>query len=386
MSEPEPTAPGGTHPEHRPRVLQVLGSSAGGVARHVAQVAAAARPRGFDVLVAGPSALAASVSGGGALPYEPVEISDRPGRGDVVVVRRLRALASGADVVHAHGLRAGALVVLALTGRRRRPGVVVTLHNLPVGGTAVAAVAAVLERLVARGGDVVLGVSGDLVARAAARGARLTERALVPSPARPAPSRSRSEVRAALGLDQQQLVLTVGRLAPQKGLDLLCDAAAALGRGPDGEGPGSAVVWLVAGEGPLERELSDRITAEHLPVRLLGRREDVPDLLAAADVVVSTARWEGQPLGVQEALAVGAAVVATDVGGTREVTGDAAVLVAPHAAQIAAAVRSLLHDEDRRRALGVAARAQAGRLPDLDATMDQLERVWRSAIGRGGPG
>ncbi len=53
----------------------------------------------------------------------------------------------------------------------------------------------------------------------------------------------------------------------------------------------------------------------------------MPDLLAAADVVVSSALWEGQPVGLQEALHAGAAIVATDVGGTAAVVGDAAVLV-----------------------------------------------------------
>ena len=65
------------------------------------------------------------------------------------------------------------------------------------------------------------------------------------------------------------------------------------------------------------RRSQARIDAEHLPVRLLGHRDDVPDLLAAADVVVSSAVWEGQPVGIQEALHAGAAVVATDVGGHR---------------------------------------------------------------------
>ena len=62
---------------------------------------------------------------------------------------------------------------------------------------------------------------------------------------------------------------------------------------------------------------------------LLGRRDDVADLLAAADVVVVASLWEGQPLAVQEALRAGPPVVATDAGGTAEVTGDAAVLVPP---------------------------------------------------------
>ena len=72
-------------------------------------------------------------------------------------------------------------------------------------------------------------------------------------------------------------------------------------------------------------------------MRLLGHRDDVPDLLAAADVVVSSAVWEGQPVGLQEALHAGAAVVATDVGGTAAVVGDAALLVPPADAGLAGA-------------------------------------------------
>lgn len=393
MADPTPTEPrprGPRPPEPRPteggptdrgagapgdglRVLQVLGSSAGGVARHVAEVASGAAGRGTRVAVAGPAALAHQVGRGG-VPYVAVEITDRPGPGDVVALRRLRALAAAADVVHAHGLRAGALSVLAARTARPAPRVVVTLHNLPVGGRAILAVARALEVVVARGADAVLGVSGDLVARAAALGARRTERALVPAPPHRAPSATPADVRAALGVpDAAPLVVTVARLAPQKGLDVLCDAAGALTT-PD-------AVWLLAGDGPLEGELRDRVATQSLPVRLLGRRDDVADLLAAADVVVSTARWEGQPLGVQEALAAGAAIVATDVGGTQEVTADAAVLVPVYAAAVAREVDALLADPVRRRALGAAARARAAGLPGPDDTLDQLERVWRDAAG-----
>ena len=363
-------------------VVQVLGSSAGGVARHVAQVAAGAVERGARVTVAGPTALQEQVAAGTGASFRAVEIADRPGAHDVRTVRALRTLIAEADVVHAHGLRAGALVVLAARSSRRRPGVVVTLHNLPVGGRGVTAVASVLERVVARGADAVLGVSGDLVARARERGAAVVERALVPAPPRRGVERSAPEVRAELGVqDGTGLVLTVARLAPQKGLDLLCEAAALLRDGPTGTGaPG--VLWVVAGDGPLQGGLEERISAQRLPVRLLGRREDVPDLLAAADVVVSTARWEGQPLGIQEALALGAAVVATDVGGTGEVTGDAAVLVPPDAQRLADEVAALLGDVSRRAALQAAAVRRAELLPRLSDTLDQLERVWRAASHR----
>ncbi|GGB96593.1 glycosyltransferase family 4 protein [Cellulomonas carbonis] len=357
------------------RVLQVLGSSAGGVARHVAQLADAGSTRGWRVVVAGPTGVRDAVAPRGGPPFAPVEITDRPGRGDVGSVRRLRRLAVGADVVHAHGLRAGALVVLAVQGLRRRPRVVVTLHNLPVGSRLVRATAQVLWTVVGRGADVVLGVSGDLVALARAHGARRAERALVPAPPL-RPAAPRASTRAALGVGEDtNLLVTVARLAPQKGLDVLCDAAGALDL-PD-------VLWLVAGDGPLEAEVASRVAAERLPVRLLGRRSDVADLVAAADVVVSTARWEGQPLNVQEALALGAPLVATDVGGTAEVTGNAAVLVPPDGGAVAAAVRSLLADDDARAGLGRAAAQRATTLPDLAAVLDQLDRVYRT--GEAGP-
>ncbi|EYR63315.1 glycosyl transferase, partial [Actinotalea ferrariae CF5-4] len=244
---------------------------------------------------------------------------------------------------------------------------------LPVGGRGVRAVAGILEQVVGRGADVVLGVSGDLVARAESRGARRAERALVPAPPLPVAG-PRALTRAALGVgDDVVLLLTVARLAPQKGLDLLADAAGAL--------RSKGILWLVAGDGPLQGELEGRAASQRLPVRVLGRREDVADLLAAADVVVSTARWEGQPLGIQEALALGAPVVATDVGGTREVTQDAAVLVEPDAARIAAAVDALVEDPKRRADLAHRARRRAAQLPDLAATLDQLDRVYRAARG-----
>jgi len=146
-------------------------------------------------------------------------------------------------------------------------------------------------------------------------------------------------VRAGLGLgDRTALAVVVARLAPQKGLDLLLDAHRELGGGEPLD-----LLTVVAGDGPLRAPLQARIDAEHLPVRLLGHRDDVPDLLAAADVVVSSAVWEGQPVGIQEALHASAAVVATDVGGTGAVVGDAALLVPPgDPISLARAIRDVL--------------------------------------------
>ncbi|ACQ80600.1 glycosyl transferase group 1 [Beutenbergia cavernae DSM 12333] len=355
----------------RPRVVQLTGSSAGGVGRHAREIAAGLAPW-YDVVLAGPADVVDAFDG----PTRLVEIGDRPQLRDLTAIRELRTLARGSDVVHAHGLRAGGLAVLALRGlpRARRPRLVVTLHNLPVGSTRVRLVSAVLERLVARGADAVLGVSGDLVERARERGARLTDRALVPAPPRGHP---RPIDRAALGVAPGDgLLVTVARLAPQKGLDVLADAAALLAR------DGVAVRWLVAGHGPLLTELTRRVQTEALPLGLLGYREDALDLLAGADVVVSTARWEGQPLWLQEALAVGAPIVATDVGGTGEVTAGAAVLVPDgDASAIANAVAALLADPERRSRMHAAARERADHLPRLADVAAQLRRIYGLLLG-----
>lgn len=356
------------------QIVQVSGSSAGGVGRHVREISALLAASD-SVLLAGPAAVVADAPPGVAAHV--VTITDRPRPGDVAALRALRRLARGADVVHAHGLRAGALAVLATRGAHR-PAVVVTLHNLPVGGRAVTGVATALEMLVARGADAVLTVSGDLAQRARRRGARRVAHALVPAPPRRPPAHTTAEVRERLGLaPAERLVLTIARLAPQKGLDVLCDTARLLARPPD-RSPPVPLHWLVVGDGPLAEAVRLRITEERLPITLAGRRDDVPDLLTAADVVVSTSTWEGQPLAVQEALAAGAAIVATDVGGTREVTGPAADLVTPGSARhLAAAVHRVLTDPAHRDRLRQAARARAAELPGPADVVDQLHRLYR---------
>jgi glycosyltransferase involved in cell wall biosynthesis len=205
------------------------------------------------------------------------------------------------------------------------------------------------------------------------------ERALVPAPHRD-PSGPVGQVRARLRADLEVgeatvVLLTVARLAPQKGLPVLLDAVAALASGrPDG-----AVAAVVAGDGPLAGQLAAELTAREVPVplRLLGARDDVADLLAAADALVLSSRWEGQPLAVQEALRAGVPVVATDAGGTAEVTGDAAILVPPgDAAALAAALARVVDDADLRRDLAERAAARALTLPSDAAAVRQVLAVY----------
>lgn len=366
------------------RLLLVLGSSSGGVVRHVEQLVnevSETLGADLDVRIAGPTDHAARFSGRG---YALVPIGPRPQLRDLVNILSLRRRLRGANVVHAHGLRAGALTVLAASTllAARRPRIVVTLHNVTVGSWRTRFISRVLERLVARGSQVVLGVSSDIVDSVRNLGTAAVTRALIPAPNGFAMAdRSPEQVRTELGIaPTTSIILTVARLAPQKGLDTLLATAQVLKDGP-GQGdwvnqPEFPFIWLVAGAGPRELELAERITEANLPVRLLGSRSDVADLLAAADVVVSTAVWEGQPIGIQEALHAGAAIVATDAGGTQEVTGDDGAVIVPvgDAQQAAIQTARLLADTGLRDAQRAAARRRAQELPSpADMTRQVLD-------------
>jgi glycosyltransferase involved in cell wall biosynthesis len=178
-----------------------------------------------------------------------------------------------------------------------------------------------------------------------------------PARFRPDPE-ARQRIRTALGVcNEQVVVLAVSRLVWHKGYPEL---AAAMRMVPD------AALWVVG-----ERLISDRGPdmatllrnaglGERL--RLLGYREDVPDLMAAADIFVLPSRFEGLPMSVIEAMLTGLPVIATNVRGPAEqvvpeVTG---VLVQPgDSAQLAAALQRLAADPMLRTRMGAAGRARA---------------------------
>ncbi|MDN5601514.1 MAG: glycosyltransferase, partial [Brachybacterium sp.] len=121
---------------------------------------------------------------------------------------------------------------------------------------------------------------------------------------------------------------------------------------------------------------------EHLPVELLGRREDVPVLLERADLVVSAAVWEGQPVWLQEALRAGRAIVATDAGGTRWVTGEAAQLVPVGDPAALADAITAHHGLERRRRGEERSRRRAEELPTAGDMVRQLTDILVPARGR----
>ncbi|WP_344750869.1 glycosyltransferase, partial [Micromonospora olivasterospora] len=151
-------------------VALVLASSTGGVGQHVRYLARGLTDAGASVLVCGPAATQQQFdfTGAGAR-FRPVEIPASPAPTDARAVAALRrALAEEpVAVVHAHGLRAGLVAVLA----RPAAPLVVTWHNAVLARGLRGGLSRLAERVVVRGVRVALGASADLVQRVAAFGA-----------------------------------------------------------------------------------------------------------------------------------------------------------------------------------------------------------------------
>jgi glycosyltransferase involved in cell wall biosynthesis len=216
-------------------------------------------------------------------------------------------------------------------------------------------------------------------------GARDGGRAVVAAPgfAPPEPDQV-AAAREDLGGADRPAVFAVGRLAEQKGFAVLIEAAARW------QGRDRCPRLAIAGEGPLAGALASQARAAGVPVRFLGRRNDVPALMAASDVVVVPSLWDGQPLVVQEALRSGQPLVASRTGGIPDLTGEDGALLVPagDAGALAGAVLSVLDDPGVAARLRTAATERRGVLPGgrdaVDSALALYRRVLDGAGGRTG--
>lgn len=321
------------------RILLCLASAAGGIGTHVADLARELEATGHEVRV--------------ATDPDTRERFGLPGD-DPLRPSRVRALTRGADIVHAHGFRAGLVAALA----RPRVPLVVSLHNPIRGGASLRRVSGeVAARLVMRGADLATGASSDLVADARSLGARRAELAEVPSPR--VPGLLATDRAAWRGQHRQgwlrehdldpgsPFVLTIARVAPQKGIDVLAAAAATA----------PAIQWGLVGPG--QGELDSTVGGLHL----LGESRDIDAWLLVADALVVPSEWEARALVVQEAMAAGTPVVARRVGGLPDLIEGVGRLVPADAtggaAALGGAVMALLADPDRAEADAARARERA---------------------------
>jgi glycosyltransferase involved in cell wall biosynthesis len=370
-----------------PHAVQVVDGASAGTGAHVRSLAEGLVARGLRVTVCAPP--------GAEETYGFTAVGARfvpaPARTQPEAAAALRHLCADADLVHAHGVRAGLLALTALTvsGRRRRVPLVVTWHHRGRAMGARARLRRLMEWRVARGATVVLAATTDLVDRARRRGARDARLApvVLPGPGRNAPAephaageeREHHKSRAEMGAVGRPLVFSVGRLDAHHDYRTVLTAARAW-RYLDPQ-----PLLAIAGEGPLRPQLQQRIDDEALPVRLLGRREDAFELLACADVALLSSRWEGRSLLAQEALHEGVPLIATSVGGVPELVGGGAVLVPfGDADAFAAGVSGLLADPGRRERLVAEGRARAAEWPTEEATVAHVLSVYDELTFAGG--
>jgi len=355
------------------KVIMLLGRSTGGIGTHVASLSAELRGRGVDVIVVTDPLTASRFD------LEPVRLWWPGSAGWASAVRDLRALrrlASTSDIVHAHGHQSALLatvLTLGMGGRGRRPKVIVTQHNAVLQGSGRQGLKRFAQRWVAHRADLVTAVSRDLVQEALGFGARRAKLAGVPSPRVPdllaqrladGPTRARlrATLLSSLALDQENLalplVVTISRIAAQKNLLVLVEAASRVHH---------ACTWVVLGDGDpaLLAQLRRRVRALGAPVHFIGVRSDADQWMRGAEVFVLPSAWEGQPLAVQEAMAAGTPVVATDVGGLHDMVDGTGLLVsATDPEAIATATDSILADSGLRDELAARGRQVAAALPD----------------------
>jgi glycosyltransferase involved in cell wall biosynthesis len=366
------------------RVAMVVGRSTGGIGLHVVDLTARLRELGDEVVTVTDDLTADRFDLRDALRWWPA----RGGgvRGLLADLRRMHGLARTSDVVHAHGHQAGLFAVVAAMGTRTP--VVVSQHNAVLGGRGRgprAALSRVVQSLVARRAALVTGASSDLVAVARHHGARDARLAPVPSPRVPAllgtppagvaerRTRAAELLRAAGLADTGALVLTISRIAPQKSLDVLVDAAARLD---------VPVQWVVVGDGDpgLLADLRQRARRLAAPVHFVGAVADPTPWLGAAEVFVLPSRWEARALVVQEAMAAGLPVVAGDTGGLHDLVDGAGILVpVGDTPGFAGAVERVLGDPELRGRLSQQGRDRASTWEDGLAAARRW-REWYSAL------
>jgi glycosyltransferase involved in cell wall biosynthesis len=367
------------------RVLLVLGTSTGGIGQHVASLARGLVERGHQVVVAGPPDTDRLFGFGGAgARFIEAPIGVNPSPRDLLVARQVGRWVRGADVVHAHGFRAGLVALSGGAGasapiagvRRANVPLVVTWHNQVLASGARGTVMHRAEHVVARGATLNLGASSDLVGQAIASGGR-AELGLVAAPVPGQPGRSREQVRGELNIGDEPMLLAVGRLHAQKDYPTMLEAASLLqARTPQ-------PVLVIAGDGPDAAHIADLAGELSVRSRLLGRRDDVVDLMSAADLLVLSSVWEARALVVQEAMQVGLPVVATAVGGIPELVSGAAVVVPPGAPDaLAAALEVVLDNPVESRERAERAREVAATWPDESAVVDRVLRAY-DEVGAG---
>jgi glycosyltransferase involved in cell wall biosynthesis len=280
----------------------------------------------------------------------------------------------GVDVVHAH--KFGSNFWGSVWGRAARvPVVIAHEHSWAFEGQPLRRL--VDRQVIARGCDAFIAVSREDRRRMIeVEGIPPRQVVLIPNGIVARSPTVGRDVRAEFGIPPDAPVLVwVGVVRPEKRVDLVVRAVARLKSDfPD-------LRALVVG--PSHQADEPRRLAAELDVQdavlILGRRDDVPDLIGAADVALLASDREGTPLAMLEYMEAGKPIVATRVGGIPDLVtnGEEALLVEPGSPdELADAVRALLGDRELAGRLGARARERSRRDFDFQTTVDRVEALY----------
>lgn len=365
------------------RVLHVSQPTEYGVAECVSQLVDDQVARGWSVTVACPAegALASSSVEVGAR-HQPWEAARSPTRGVGREVVRLRAIVreTSPDVIHLHSSKAGLIGRLTVRGR-----IPTFFHTqawsflaLP---QALRPLATGWERLAARWATATVCASEGEAAEGKAAGIGglliVVPNGVVVTP-EPDGEEARRFARRELGLTDiidGGLVVCVGRLSRQKGQDVL------LAAWPRVRARAPKARLVLVGEGPDREHLEAMATDD---VTFAGFRTDVRTWLRAANVAAFPSRWEGLPLTLLEAMAVGRSVVGTDIAGIAEVIAGqpaiGAVVPPDDHESLAEALIDRLVDPSLANEEGVAAHARARSHYSVERRVDTVAEMTVAAL------
>ena len=300
----------------------------------------------------------------------------KPGVGQVVAgVLELSRVLRGHDLLHIHGEATAGLFLPLLAARPS----VATLHGLHllrrVTGFRRQAAALNVRAILRAASRTICVSNAEREQLASLVGESAISRAVVVHNgariARPGTDAGRAGVRRELGFRDSDLVgIWVGSLDERR--DPLAVIRAAMR---------TSTPLLIVGDGPLRREV-ERVARP--PVHLLGQRDDVPRLLAAADFFVLMSEREGFSFALLEAMAHGLPAIVADIAENVEAVGDSGIAV-PYADEtaIAAAFRRLVDGDDERVILAERARKRITERFSLDDMIARTRAVYDGVLGEG---
>lgn len=348
------------------RVLLVSGPASGGIRRHLDTLAAGLQGEGMRVALAAPEAFDSAADlvrfdlmlGPGPRPAAALK--------DLLTLRRAAAQWEP-HLVHAHGLKAGLLSLLAFAGGPLP--VVITFHNLRGGG----AMQPLLRLLIPRAAAAVA-VSEAVRESLESAGIALPDAVVIPNGVdlsafpvlKPAPA------------GDPFTAAFLGRLTDEKGVRILLQAAGLLRSE-------RRIRFVVAGDGPLRAEVEAVSRTGPGRVEYLGHQEDVLGVYQPAAVIVVPSLSEGLGLTAIEAMASGRPVIASRVGGLPEVLlhNETGLFVPPADPEaLARAIMALMQDPALRVQMAAAGRARVEELFTLDRMLRQVLITYRRAAGR----